>query len=177
MQTAVPYRLTMGPAAPPYPPLPPTQVPGGQDLVLLDQARALKRAAAAGRQQPLLRGRNLGLVCRDDGTASAQLFREAATALGAHVAHIECGRIERSAPQELAYAARMLGRLYDAVECQDLQPQLVQDLAAMAGIAVFDGLAAGDVRLTRLALQLDNAAALAENRCFVLQALLLQALT
>jgi ornithine carbamoyltransferase len=148
----------------------------GDERVLLGQAQALQRAASAGRPQALLRGKNLGLLCRDDGTPGALLFRAAATALGAHVAHIECSRIERSSPQELAYTARMLGRLYDAVECQDLQPGLVQQIAALAGIAVFDGLAADDAQLTRLVLQLD-AAASAESRRYALQALLLQALT
>lgn len=167
----------MGSAAPPRPPLPPAWPLPGDERALLDQALALQRAAAAGRLQPLLRGINLGLLCRDPGAPPAQLFCDAAGALGAHVAHIGSGQLERSSAQELAHTARLLGRLYDAVECQGLNGGVVQQLAALAGIAVYDGLAADDALIARLALQLGDAARLAEHRRFVLQAVLLHLLT
>jgi ornithine carbamoyltransferase len=167
----------MGSVAPPRPPTPPAPLPAGDERALLEQARGLKRAAAAGRLQPLLRGKNLGLLCRNLGTPGAQLFLDAAAALGAHVAHIECSRIERSSSPELAYTARMLGRLYDAVECQGLDAHLVRQLADAAGITVLDGLAADEALIARLAGQLDGVEATLENRRFTLQALLLQVLT
>ena len=123
----------MGSVAPPRPPQRPMPLPAGDERALLDQAQALRRAAAVGRLQPLLRGKNLGLLCRDDGTPSGLLFRDAAAALGAHVAHIESSRLERSSPQELEHGARMLGRLYDAVECQGLDAGLVRQLSALSG--------------------------------------------
>jgi ornithine carbamoyltransferase len=140
---------------------------------LLDQARSLQLAAASGRVQALLRGKNLGLLCADDTRQQALLFRQAASELGAHVAHIGMSLSEASDPQEVAHTARMLGRLYDAVECQGLDSALVQQIADVAGIAVYDGLASDDGLISRLAAQLGNEAAAAENRRFVLQALLL----
>jgi ornithine carbamoyltransferase len=167
----------MGSAAPPRPPQRPASLPAGDERALLDQAQALRRAAAAGRLQPLLRGKNLGLLCRDDGTPSALLFRDAAAALGAHVSHIESSRLERSSPQELEHGARMLGRLYDAVECQGLDAGLVRQLGVLSGITVFNGLAADEAQIARLVLQLGDDATSAEHRRLAMQALLLQALT
>jgi ornithine carbamoyltransferase len=141
---------------------------------LLDQARSLQRAASAGRVQPLLRGKNLGLLCADDRQPQALLFRQAASELGAHVAHIGMSLSELSATQELAHTARMLGRLYDAVECQGLSSELVGQLADVAGIAVYDGLACNDALISRLAAELGSEAAAGDSRRFVLQAMLLQ---
>jgi len=143
------------------------------ETALLDQARTLQRAAAAGRVQPLLRGKNLGLLCADDTQAQALLFRQAASELGAHVAHIGMSLSEPGSAQQVAHTARMLGRLYDAVECQGLPSALVKQMAELAGIAVYDALACNEALITRLATQLDGDASFDQNRRFALQALLL----
>jgi ornithine carbamoyltransferase len=143
------------------------------EMAVLDQARRLQRTAAAGHVQPLLRGKNLGLLCADDTQSQALLFCQAATELGAHVAHIGMSLSEHSATQEVTHTARMLGRLYDAVECQGLSSALVQQMADEAGIAIYDGLACNDELISRLAAQLGHEAAAGESRRFVLQALLL----
>lgn len=144
-----------------------------EEKALLDQARTLQRTAAAGRVQPLLRGKNLGLLCADDTQPQALLFRQAASELGAHVAHIGMSLSEHSSAQDVEHTARMLGRLYDAVECQGLPSALVQQMAAVAGIAVYDALACNEALIARLARQLGGEAELAQNRRFALQALLL----
>jgi ornithine carbamoyltransferase len=166
-------RLPMGSTRTPQPAPAPAPLSPGDEKALLDQARSLQRAAAAGRVQPLLRGKNLGLLCADDTQPQALLFRQAASELGAHVAHIGMSLSERSATQEVTHTARMLGRLYDAVECQGLSSPLVQQMADVAGIAVYDGLACHETLIARLAAQLGHEAAVGENRRFVLQALLL----
>jgi ornithine carbamoyltransferase len=140
---------------------------------LLDQARSLQRAAVSGRVQPLLRGKNLGLLCADDTQAQALLFRQAASELGAHVAHIGMSLSEHSAAQDVTHTARMLGRLYDAVECQGLGSAMVRQMADEAGIAVYDCLACNEGLISRLAGQLGNDVAAGDNRRFVLQAMLL----
>jgi ornithine carbamoyltransferase len=142
---------------------------------LLADARVLQRAAKAGAAQPLLRGKNLGLLCAAGvaGNGDAALFRRAATELGAQVAHIRPSLSDRSASPELQSAARMLGRFYDALECQCMSADLVQRLRLHAGVPVFDGLASPNHPIARVAELLDDESGVADKRRFVLQAVLL----
>lgn len=141
--------------------------------VLLASARTLQRAAADGRTQPLLRGKNLGLLCHDEAQLDAMLFRRAATELGARVAHIRNSLDEGTDAQCVLDTARMLGRLYDAVECEGLPYTLVEQLAAQAGVPVYDGVALPRHPTAVLAEQLGGEGAVGDRRCYVLQAVLL----
>ena len=143
------------------------------ERTLLDQARALQRAAIAGRTQQLLRGKNLGLLCQDDTLAQARLFRQAASELGAHVAHIGMSLGAHSSAQEVARTAQWLGRLYDAVECQGLPDALVRQMAEAASIAIYAGLTTSEPLISLLAAQLSDECAAADNRRYALQAVLL----
>ncbi|MEP7058106.1 MAG: ornithine carbamoyltransferase [Caldimonas sp.] len=142
---------------------------------LLDCARALQQAAEAGRTVPLLRGKNLGLMCASPDTPDAALFERAAAELGAQVAHIRPGLSASSTAQEVQHTARMLGRLYDAVECQGIASALVIRIGRQAGIPVYDALASQQYPTLQIAPSLDGDAARADNRRFVLQAVLLGA--
>ena len=142
-------------------------------IAVLANARTLQRAAEAGTTQPLLRGKNLGLLCEADDALDAALFRRAAVELGAHVAHIRPSLSVLSTPQEVQHTARMLGRLYDAVECQGMAPALVQQVGNEAGVPVYDGIASQDHPTAKLAELLGDDASPADNRRFVLQAVLL----
>jgi len=149
----------------------------GDASAVLAQARALQRAARAGQTQPLLRGKNLGLLCAtDDNAADAALFRRAATELGAHVAQIRASLSEASLPQEVQHTARLLGRLYDAVECQGMSSSLVQQVAQAVDMPVLEGLASLVHPTAVLADQLDLVSSALERRMFVVQAVLLGSL-
>lgn len=143
---------------------------------LLTGARSLQRAAQAGRIQPLLRDKNLGLLCEADN-GDAALFRRAAVELGAHVAHIRPTLSQLSTPQDVRNMARMLGRLYDAVECQGLASDLVQQVASHAGVPIYAGLASRDHPTAALAELLGGDASPADNRRYLLQAVLLTTIT
>ena len=52
---------------------------------VLTSANTPQRAAEAGETQPLLRRKNLALLCQADDDGEATLFRLAAVELGAHV--------------------------------------------------------------------------------------------
>lgn len=167
----------MASASPSSPPEPDAAPWPDDDLALFEQAVALRRAFAEGSPLPLLRGRNLGLLCPDANTPAARLFREAAGALGAQVAHIRADAYAIGVDMELASAARVLGRLYDTVECQGLAPGVAQQLAALTGSVVCDGLAVDGGAMDRLARRLGGSAERTDNRRFALQALLLRRLT
>ena len=71
----------------------------------------------------------------------------------------------------------MLGRLYDAVVCQGLAPEQVQQLNDAAGVPVFDGLGTAQHIAAHLAALLGSEVPPADARRFVLQALLIASLS
>jgi ornithine carbamoyltransferase len=144
---------------------------------LLARARLLQRAASAGNIALLLRGKNLGLLCEAQPDEAQALFRSAAEELGARVAVMHSDLSLASTVQEVQDTARMLGRLYDAVECQGLDPALVACIGRHAGVPVFDGAATKNHPADCLAELLGDRTSLADNRRFVLQALLLEAVS
>lgn len=142
---------------------------------LLSAARALQRGTPEGIKQPLLHGKKFGLLSESDGSndADADLFCLAAVELGAHVAHIRPGQWQHSDAQEFEDAARLLGRLYDAVACQGLPQGVATRLRLHTGIPVYDGIASPQHPIARVAELLDDVASLHDRRRLVLQAVLL----
>lgn len=140
---------------------------------VLGHARRLQQAALAGATQALLRGKNLGLLRECDDDEEAQLFRRAASELGAQVACIRPSLSELSTTREVQHTARVLGRLYDALECQGLPHALVRQVGSDAGVPVYDGIASPAHPTAQLAAMLDGDVPAADKRRFVLQAVLL----
>lgn len=143
-----------------------------QAAALVARASELQRAAAEGSRQPLLRGKNLGLLCSDDRALDATLFRRAATELGAHVAHIRPSFGAAGEDADVLRTAQLLGRLYDAVDCEGLPHALVEQIAAEAGVPVFDGLAQPQHPTAALAGSIAGDCPEPDKRRFLLQALL-----
>jgi ornithine carbamoyltransferase len=143
---------------------------------VLDSARTLKRSALAGSLPASLRGKNVGLLCDSEAAAEAVLFRRAAADLGARVSYIRPTLTEQSSPEDVQHTARLLGRLYDAVEIQGLPPALVREVGHAAGVPVYDRAAGDDHPTARLAPLLGNDTSDDDNRRFVLQAVLLSSM-
>jgi ornithine carbamoyltransferase len=151
-------------------------MPARDMSALLAHARELQAAARAGTAQRALRGKNFGLFCDSADDGDAALFQRAATALGAQVAHLRPSLSELSTPQDVRHTARVLGRLYDAIDCVGMSSDLVQRIGADAGVPVFEGIASSRHPTAVLAEQLDGAAAAEDKRCLVIQAVLISAL-
>ena len=115
-------------------------------LALLDIARALKRANAAGSAQRPLRGKNLALLSDKTPDGKSSNFQRAATELGAQVAHVRPGE---SGIEGASRAARLLGRLYDAIDCEGLDAATLSRSTAKPACPVFNGLA-DDAHPTRV---------------------------
>ena len=110
-------------------------------LALLDTASALKKADQEGRPQRPLRGKNIAVMCETPGDPALASFTAAATALGAQVAHIRPSSSRITQPDASHETALVLGRLYDAIECEGMPLSLVQEVERTAGRPVFNGLA------------------------------------
>ncbi|MFT7774661.1 ornithine carbamoyltransferase [Roseateles sp.] len=141
---------------------------------LLRHARVLARADASARQ--LMAGKQLALLSPDCADEGAVEFIQAAKALGAHVSFVQSGLDETSSEPQIDATARMLGQLYDAVECQHLPTDLVRRIARGAGIPVFAGLAMPGHPTAALAEALDGDASRQVKRRSILQAALLVSL-
>lgn len=141
-------------------------------VAMLARARALKRATAAGESPRPLLGKNLALMCADESPA-ADLFRRAASGLGARVAFIRATLHESSLPEEILKTAGMLGRLYDGVECQGMAHHVVERLAAGAHIPIFAGVASSLHPSARFDAELGEADG-QDNHFFVVQAMLVE---
>ena len=143
--------------------------------LLLAQARALQTLFDAGQGQSLLHGKNLGLLCEPDEREDALRFRRAATDLGARVARIRPDLSADSPSSEVVDTGRMLGRLYDGIECIGLNAGVVKCLGAAANVPVFDGISSANHPTAKLATQLAGRQSDERHR-LMLQAILISTL-
>lgn len=108
---------------------------------VLDSARRLRLDVREGRAAAPLRGRNLALLNDAAPAEGAGSLRHAALGLGAQVSHLRPSEARLSAADAAdAATARLLGRLYDAIDCEDMPAALVAEVAREAGVPVFNGL-------------------------------------
>jgi ornithine carbamoyltransferase len=119
------------------------------EKVLELAARALQRASGSSAGARPLRGRHVALVCASHQCGPAKLFEAAATELGARVSRV--APIDMRADQGVKETAHLLGKLYDAIECDHLSGAEAARLQHVAGIPVFNGLGRSDHRLQRMA--------------------------
>lgn len=109
----------------------------GHDVhCLLDTGLRLREAHRAGTPSTPLRGRNLALLNQEGSAEVSEQLREAALGLGAKVADLPT---QVGGPGDAA-TVRLLGRLYDAIDCDSLAPAVVDSIARVAGVPVFNGL-------------------------------------
>jgi ornithine carbamoyltransferase len=101
-------------------------------------ARLKANALASGGSRPL-RGRNIGILCEDPHQADARTLQDAAGDLGARVSLVHSNLHGEIGQRPLADTARVLERLYDAVICVDLAPEIVEELRTLADIPVLSG--------------------------------------
>jgi ornithine carbamoyltransferase len=143
-----------------------------QRVALAATATAFKHAALAGQATRPLQGKNLGLICEAEDSPDAALFESAARALGAHVVRIRPSVAGLGNDAALPQTARMLGRLYDAIECQGLSQDMVDRIRHHAGVPVYDALSRASANQQAVARLVDGDGNDPDNRGYVLQALL-----
>jgi ornithine carbamoyltransferase len=107
---------------------------------LLDLSRDLKRAKYAGTERQQLRGRNVALIFEKTSTRTRCAFEVAAHDQGAHVTYIDPGSSQIGHKESMKDTARVLGRMYDAIEYRGSSQKVIEELAAYAGVPVFNGL-------------------------------------
>jgi ornithine carbamoyltransferase len=107
---------------------------------LLDLAAQLKAAKYAGTEQPRLRGRNIALVFEKTSTRTRCAFEVAAADQGAHTTYLDQIGSQIGHKESVKDTARVLGRMYDGIEYRGDSQAKVEELAAEAGVPVYNGL-------------------------------------
>jgi ornithine carbamoyltransferase len=112
-----------------------------RDLIyLLDLARDLKRAKYSGGHRDSLKGKNIALIFEKTSTRTRCAFEVAAYDEGAHVTYIDPTSSQIGHKESMKDTARVLGRMYDAIEYRGAGQGIVEELAKYAGVPVFNGL-------------------------------------
>jgi ornithine carbamoyltransferase len=114
----------------------------GSILAIFAAARRLRGDAHAGTTPKPLRGKNLALLFVASPGGEASALHRAALELGVRVAEVRFAEPTRSssARDEIRALARMLGRMYDAIDCGTLAPATVRQIERAAGVPVYEGL-------------------------------------
>jgi ornithine carbamoyltransferase len=107
---------------------------------LLDLSRDLKRAKYAGTEQQHLKGKNIALIFEKTSTRTRCAFEVAAYDQGANVTYIDPTSSQIGHKETMKDTARVLGRMYDAIEYRGFKQEIVEELAKFAGVPVFNGL-------------------------------------
>ena len=107
---------------------------------LLKLAADLKAAKYAGTEQPGLKGKEIVLIFEKDSTRTRVGFEVAAHDQGATVTYLGPTGSHIGHKESVKDTARVLGRVYDAIEYRGFGQSIVEELAAYSGVPVYNGL-------------------------------------
>lgn len=107
---------------------------------LLDLSIELKKAKYAGIEQPRLTGKNIALIFEKSSTRTRCAFEVAALDQGAHITYLGPTGSQLGHKESMKDTARVLGRFYDGIEYRGFGQEIVEELAAYAGVPVWNGL-------------------------------------
>jgi len=100
----------------------------------------LKRAKYAGTEERRLAGKNLCLIFEKASTRTRCAFEVAAYDQGLGVTYLEPSGSQIGHKESIRDTARVLGRMYDAIEYRGFKQSVVEVLASSAGVPVYNGL-------------------------------------
>jgi len=106
----------------------------------LDVAADLKAKKKAGIPHKLLADKNLALIFEKTSTRTRCAFEVAGRDLGMGVTYLDPSASQIGKKESIADTARVLGRMYDGIEYRGFGQSIVEELAAYAGVPVFNGL-------------------------------------
>ncbi|MFI8785415.1 ornithine carbamoyltransferase [Streptomyces sp. NPDC055105] len=107
---------------------------------LIDLAAELKAAKKAGTETRHLAGRNIALIFEKTSTRTRCAFEVAAADQGASTTYLDPSGSQIGHKESVRDTARVLGRMFDAIEYRGDSQSGVEELAAYAGVPVYNGL-------------------------------------
>ncbi len=109
-------------------------------LVLLDLAAELKEKKKSGVPHAYLKGKSVALIFEKTSTRTRCAFEVAAADLGMHPVYLDPQGSQIGKKESIADTARVLGRMFDGIEYRGFGQEIVEELAACAGVPVWNGL-------------------------------------
>jgi len=109
---------------------------------LLRLSEALKMAKYAGTEVQRLAGKEIALIFEKTSTRTRSAFEVGAYDQGAHVTYLDPSGSQLGHKESIADTAAVLGRMYDGIEFRGTAQADVEELAAHAGVPVYNGLTA-----------------------------------
>src|SRR5437764_1265151 len=107
---------------------------------LLDLSAELKAEKKERRETQHLVGREIALIFEKDSTRTRCAFEVAAYDQGAHVTFIGPSGSHMGHKETVKDTARVLGRMYDAIEYRGFGQAIAEELAEWAGVPIYNGL-------------------------------------
>jgi len=107
---------------------------------LLELSRDLKRAKYARTEQKHLQDKEICLIFEKTSTRTRCAFEVACHDQGANVTYLDPSGSQIGHKESFKDTARVLGRMYDAIEYRGASQTGVETLAKYAGVPVFNGL-------------------------------------
>lgn len=87
-----------------------------------------------------LKGKNIALLFEKTSTRTRCAFEVAAYDLGMHVTFLDPQSSQMGKKESIEDTAKVLGRMYDGIEYRGFSQSIVENLAASAGVPVWNGL-------------------------------------
>ncbi|MFF7948033.1 ornithine carbamoyltransferase [Streptomyces griseorubiginosus] len=109
-------------------------------LGLVALAAELKAAKKAGTETRRLTGKNIALIFEKTSTRTRCAFEVAAADQGASTTYLDPSGSQIGHKESVRDTARVLGRMYDGIEYRGDSQRKVEELAANAGVPVYNGL-------------------------------------
>ena len=106
----------------------------------IDFAIELKAMKKAGTPHRYCEGKNIVLLFEKDSTRTRCAFEVAGADLGMHPVYLGPSGSQMGKKESIEDTARVLGRMFDGIEYRGFGQDIVEDLAANAGVPVWNGL-------------------------------------
>ena len=107
---------------------------------LLTLSADLKAKKKAGIPHRMCEGKSIALVFEKTSTRTRCAFEVAAADLGMHPVYLDPKSSQMGKKESIADTARVLGRMFDGIEYRGFGQEIVETLAAYAGVPVWNGL-------------------------------------
>ena len=106
----------------------------------LSVAALLKEKKKKGEAHDVLRGKNVALIFEKTSTRTRCAFEVAAADLGMHPVYLDPKSSQIGKKESIADTAKVLGRMFDAIEYRGYGQEIVEALATYSGVPTYNGL-------------------------------------